>query len=300
MRKVRAGIVLLTLVLVASACGSSNKSSGSAGGEKITIGSADFAGGIAISQAYGQALSENGFEVSYKNIGTREQLYPMTESGEIDGYGEYIGSLLAYLKGAPTANTEQTYKALQAKLDGTGLEVTTPAETQDVNGFYVTKETADKYQLKTVSDLKKNDLDKQFVFGGSAECQERPNCLGDKSQELYDLNFKEVKKLDPGGPITSQALKDGEIQVGVLFTASSVIDPDFVLLEDDKELQQAENPTFLVRTEKASARLKEIINRVKSALSVEANNKMLTAITDDGVDPSDAAATFLEDAGITR
>ena len=60
-------------------------------------------------------------------------------------------------------------------------------------------------------------------------------------EELYGLNFKEVKKLDVGGPITVKALKDGDIQVGLLFTGSSVIDPDFVLLQDDKLLQPADN-----------------------------------------------------------
>jgi osmoprotectant transport system substrate-binding protein len=303
MKKVRAGLVLLTLVFVATACGSSNKSGSgdSSGGEQITIGAANFAGARAVSQAYAQALEAEGFDVTFRdNVGTREQLYPLAEQGDIDGYADFTGSLLTYLKGTPTGNADETYKAVQAKLEGTSLEATTPAEAQDVNGFYVTKETADTYQLETVSDLKKNNLDQELVFGGPPECQERPLCLGTTSQELYDLNFKEVKKLDPGGPITSQALKDGTIQVGILFTASSVIDPDFVLLEDDKEMQPADNPTFVVRTEAATDQLTEIIDRVNGALTVEAYNKMSTAITEDKVDPSEAAATFLEDAGITN
>src|SRR5215211_2423675 len=61
-------------------------------------------------------------------------------------------------------------------------------------------------------------LDETLVFGGPVECVERPLCLGDKSQELYGLKFKEVKKLDTGGPLTATALKDGDIQVGLLFT----------------------------------------------------------------------------------
>jgi osmoprotectant transport system substrate-binding protein len=292
--------VLLALVVVATACGSSNKSSGASGGEKITIAAVNFSGGRAVSQAYAQALEAKGFDVTFRdNVGTREQLFPTVESGDVDGYAEFTGSLLTYLKGTPTGNAEETYQALQTKLEGTGLEATTPAEAQDVNGFYVTKETADRYQLKTVSDLKKNDIDTEMVFGGPPECLERPLCLGETSKALYNLDFKEVKKLDAGGPITSQSLKDGTIQVGILFTASSVIDPDFVLLEDDKELQPADNPTFVVRTDKASAQVKEIIDAVNAKLTVEAYNKMSTAITEDKVDPSEAAATFLKDAGIT-
>jgi osmoprotectant transport system substrate-binding protein len=294
--------VLLTLVFVATACGSSNKSGGSSegGGEKITIGAANFAGARAVSQAYAQALEAEGFDVTFRdNVGTREQLYPLAQQGDVDGYADFTGSLLTYLKGVPTGDADATYADLQAKLEGTALEATTPAEAQDVNGFYVTKDTADQYDLTTVSDLNKNDLDKELVFGGPPECLERPLCLGTTSQELYDLNFKEVKKLDVGGPITSKSLKDGTIQVGILFTASSVIDPDFVLLEDDKEMQPADNPTFVVQTENATATLKEVIDAVNAKLTVEAYNKMSTAITEDKVDPSEAAATFLKDAGIT-
>jgi osmoprotectant transport system substrate-binding protein len=296
--------VLLALVLLAAACGSSNKSSnsGSSGGadKKITIGAANFAGARAISEAYAQALKAKGYDVTFKdNVGTREQLYPLVEKGDIDGFGDFTGSLLTYLKGTPVGDSAETYNLLKEKLNGTGLEATQPAEAQDVNGFYVTKDTADKYGLVTMSDLKKNDVDKQLVFGGPPECQERPLCLGEAEQKAYNLDFKEVKKLDTGGPITAKALKDGTIQVGELFTGSSVIDPDFVLLQDDKKLQPADNPILLIRTPKATAEVKQIIDGVNAKMTLEAYNKMSTAITEDKVDPADAAAQFLKDAGIT-
>ena len=91
-----------------------------------------------------------------------------------------------------------------------------------------------------------------LVFGGPPECLTRPLCLGDESQQRYGLNFKEVKKLDGGGPVTNQALDDGTIDVGVLFTGSSVIKPNYVLLKDDKGLQPADNPIALVSKDKAT------------------------------------------------
>src|SRR3954452_2569439 len=113
-------------------------------------------------------------------------------------------------------------------------------------------------------------VDSLLAFGGPPECLERPLCLGTTEQSTYGLKFKEVKKLDSGGPITSKALKDGTIQVGELFTGSSVIDPDFVLLKDDKGLQPADNPTALIRKEKASDDVKKIIDAVNAKLTVEA------------------------------
>ena len=47
---------------------------------------------------------------------------------------------------------------------------------------------------------------------------------------------------DAGGPLTKAALKSGEIQVALLFTSDADIAvEDWVLLEDDKKLQPAEN-----------------------------------------------------------
>jgi len=141
-------------------------------------------------------------------------------------------------------------------------------------------------------------IDSQLAFGGPTECLERPLCLGTKEQQLYGLKFKDVKKLDTGGPITSKALKDNTIQVGLLFTGSSVIDPDFVLLKDDKGLQPADNPTALIRKQKASDDVKKIIDAVNAKLTVEAYNKMATGITEDKLDAKDVASTFLKDNGL--
>jgi len=136
------------------------------------------------------------------------------------------------------------------------------------------------------------------VFGGTPECPERDLCLGPESQRLYGFKFKEVKKLDEGGPITSKALKDGTIQVGELFTGSSVIDPDFVLLKDDKGLEPSDNPFALIRQSKATDDVKRIIDAVNAKLTLDAYNKMSTSIDVDKVDPKDAATSFLKDNGL--
>jgi osmoprotectant transport system substrate-binding protein len=141
-------------------------------------------------------------------------------------------------------------------------------------------------------------VDSLFVFGGPPECQERPLCLGTAEDKLYGLKFKEVKKLDVGGPVTSKALKDGDIQVGELFTGSSVIDPDFVLLKDDKGLQPADNPFALVRADKTSPDIRRILDAVSAKLTLEAYNKMATSIDVDKIDPKEAAQTFLKENGL--
>src|SRR6478672_634594 len=138
---------LLTLVVGLTAGGVA-----SAQTQSLTVGSKDFAGAQAVSQAYGQALENKGYDISFKeNLGATEIVYKALQNGDIDGYGEYQGTLLEFLGGTPTANSAETYKALQQKLAGTDITVSKPAPAVDVNGFYVSKATAKKYKLSKLS-----------------------------------------------------------------------------------------------------------------------------------------------------
>jgi osmoprotectant transport system substrate-binding protein len=285
-----AGVLTLVVGLTAGGVASAQTTS-------LTVGSKDFSGAQAISQAYGQALQNKGDDITFKdNLGATEIVYKALENGDLDGYADYQGTLLTYLGGQPTSNSAETYKALQAKLAGTGIVASKPAPAVDVNGFYVTKATAKKYKLSKLSDLTK--VAPKLVFGTTPECESRPLCLGDKSQQLYGLQFKEVKKLDEGGPITVQALEDGDVQVALLFTGSSVIPKDAVLLTDDKGLQPADNPVFVIKKGKATAATMKTLNAVSAKLTTAAYNKMSQDISENKEDPSDVAAAFLKKNGL--
>jgi osmoprotectant transport system substrate-binding protein len=285
-----AGVLALVVGLTAGGVASAQTTS-------LTVGSKDFSGAQAISQAYGQALQNKGDDITFKdNLGATEIVYKALENGDLDGYADYQGTLLTYLGGQPTSNSAETYKALQAKLAGTGIVASKPAPAVDVNGFYVTKATAKKYKLSKLSDLTK--VAPKLVFGTTPECESRPLCLGDKSQQLYGLQFKEVKKLDEGGPITVQALEDNDVQVALLFTGSSVIPKDAVLLTDDKGLQPADNPVFVIKKGKATAATMKTLNAVSAKLTTAAYNKMSLDISENKEDPSDVAAAFLKKNGL--
>jgi osmoprotectant transport system substrate-binding protein len=295
------GAMLLTLVLVTAACGSSSSSGGSGKGQKVVVGMKDFQGAQLLSQLYGQALAAKGFTISYKQLGPTEQTYAALKSGEVGLYGEYQGTLLAFLKGTPSGDAAKTNAALQDKVKADNIKASNPPSTAiDVNGFYVTKATASKYHLTNISDLK--SVASSLTFGGPPECEQRPLCLGSgpgSEQELYGLQFKEVKKLDTGGPITGQALKDGSIDVGLLFTGSSKIDSDFVLLKDDKGLQPADAAIAVWRTSVDSSALDNVIKSVDSKLDTSAYNEMALKIFNDKQDPSAVAKDWLSKNGLT-
>jgi osmoprotectant transport system substrate-binding protein len=294
------GAMLIGLILVVATAGLSGASPAGGGGSKgsLTIGSKNLPGAQVLGQVYGQALAKGGYNISYKeNLGPTEVVFAALQNGDLDLYPDYMNTVVQFLGGTGGSDVTQVKSELDGLLASMGIVATTPAPAVDVNGFYVTKKTASKYKLKTMSDLAK--VAPKLTFGGPPECQDRDLCLGPKSQQIYGLQFKEVKKLDVGGPVTVKALEDGDIQVGELFTGSSVIPKDTVLLKDDKGLQGADNPVVLVKQDKNTPELDATLNKVSAKITTKQYRKMTLAVQNDKEDPKDVAATFLKNNKVT-
>src|SRR5262245_62162646 len=256
------------------------------------IGPKNLVGAEVPSQLYGQALAAKGAQVNFDpDFGPTETIFQKLRAGDFDAYGEYQGTLLEYLGGMPTHDTEGTHVALEEKLRPLGLVATTPAPAVDVNGFYVTRKTANRYNLTTISHLRR--VASKLAFGGPPECINRPLCLGKSFQDLYGLRFKSVKQLDTGGPETGAALVSGRVDVAILFTGSSEIPRNAVLLRDDRGLQPADNPLLIVRMEAATPELLDVVNTVSAQVTTAAYRKMSLEVSVRHHDPADVAATFL-------
>jgi osmoprotectant transport system substrate-binding protein len=288
------GAMLIGLTLVVASAGLSAASPSGGGGKgSLTVGSKNFPGAQVLGQVYGQALAKKGYDVSYReNLGSTEVVFSALENGDIDLYPEFMNTFVQFRGGTGGSDVTQVEAELQTALQGTGVVSTKPAPAVDVNGFYVLKKTAKRHKLKTVSDLV--PVANRLTFGGPPECQDRPLCLGDREQQLYNLQFKEVKKLDTGGPVTVKALQDGDIQVAVLFTGSSPIPKDAVLLKDDKGLQGADNPVVLVRQDKATPELTADVDNVSAKITTRDYRKMTLAVSNEKKDASDVANDFLK------
>ena len=136
----------------------------------------------------------------------------------------------------------------------------------------------------------------QLTLGGPPECPERPFCIPGL-KETYGVEFGEFLPLDVGGPLTVEALRNGDIDVGLLFSTSSVIeDEGWVVLEDDKFLQAAENVAPLVRSEilEGDDEIPTQLNTLGSSLDSEIMTSLNAQVEIDGQDPADVAAQFLE------
>jgi len=134
-----------------------------------------------------------------------------------------------------------------------------------------------------------------LVLGGPPECPQRPFCLLGL-QETYGLEFKEFVPLDTAGPLTIQALTSGQIQVGMLLTSDPAIATnDFVLLEDDKHLQLADNIVPVVRKSIVDANpgVATVLNTVISRLTQEQLTDLNKAVTVDLQSVPDVASQWI-------
>jgi osmoprotectant transport system substrate-binding protein len=219
-------------------------------GDDIVVASFDFPESALLAELYAAVLEEEGYPVTRLiNLGSRETVDPALFQGLVDFVPEYAGTALVFStlgRSAPSSDAQDTVNQLATALRPKGVSVPGYAAAQNQNGFVVTQETADRLGLVAISDLK--DEAESLTFGGPPECPERPLCLAGLEQH-YGLNFQEFLSLDASGPATTGALQTGEVDVALLFTTDpDIAAHDLVLLEDDRELQPAENVVPIVRS----------------------------------------------------
>lgn len=291
------GVLSVVVALLVAACSSSG---GSREGATIVIGSANFAESALVAEIYAQALEHAGFPVVRKfNVGTREIYAAALEAGELVLVPEYTGSALTHLGGDATSDVGATWEALRTAWAPRGVSVLEPAAAQDKNGFVVTRETADALDLARVSDLAASNG--TLSLGGPPECPERAFCLMGL-QDVYGLTFASFRPLDAGGSLTVTALKEGEIDVGMLFTTDGVIAAEgFVLLEDDKGLQPTENVVPAIATsilDEYGDDLANVLNGVSAKLTTEDLTEMNRLVGYVGDDPVQVATNWLTNVGL--
>lgn len=259
---------LAALAIVAAACGGTNTPTATSKGT-VTVAGFNFPESSILAELYGQALSHAGYTVNYKLLlGTREVVAPAIKSGQIDLYPGYAATELEfYNNGAGEANGDATATTakLNSHLTSVGLQALTPSAAVDQNAFAVTKATQAKYSLTKLSDL--TPIGNQLVLGAGPECPTRPFCEpGLKT--TYGITFKDFKALDTDGPLTRAAFKNGTIQVGLVFSSDADLkQAGLVVLQDDKQLENADNVVPIVRQSVATAEMTAILNKVSAGLT---------------------------------
>lgn len=296
-----AGTLALAILVAGCTIGTAGTQQPAAGARAptLTVAGFNFAESSILANIYARALKQRGYTITYRlNLGNREVVEPALEKGAVDLYPGYAATELEFVnggKGEASSDVSATMSKLNSYLSTRGVRALQPSLAVNTNGFAVTRATADRFHLKRTSDLL--PVAAGMTLGGPPECPSRPFCQPGL-QKTYGLTFKSFKALDAGGPISKVALEKGEVDVALIFTSDGVIAAkDFVVLEDDKHLQNADNVVPIIRSSVASDDIVSLLNEISSKLTTGALIELNKASQLDRQNPDVLAQQWLSSHG---
>ena len=312
-RKLPALALSALLGLSLAACSSSDEpgaagtSDTAAAAAPIVVATTNFTETKILAHIYQQVLEKAGQPASVKELTTREVIAPALEKGEVQLTPEYLGSLTEYLNKAvngpdaeqvASGDVDATLAKARELAEPKGITLLDPSAAQDQNAFAVTKEFAAANNLTTLSDLATFSASTPVNLGGPPECPERPFCQ-QGLESVYGVQVGEFVPLDAGGPLTIQAVQQGKVDVGTVFSSSASVGAnDLVILTDDKEWQTAENVLPALNSSAVNDTVTKALDSVSAVLTTEMLQALNAQVEVDRKDPEAVATQFLQDNGL--
>jgi osmoprotectant transport system substrate-binding protein len=273
----------------------------------IKIGSDNFYESKLVGEIYAQVLENAGYTVERKfGLGSRQERIPAMDAGQVDLVPEYVGSGLGfYDKTKITGDGQKNAEALQAALDAAGKNITVLgiAPGTDTNAFAVRQDTATSLGLAKMSDLAAHQ--DELKWGLPSDCDTNPLCAG--ALEQYGITYPPKQRTALGAcdvPM-AQALQGKAIDVAEFCsTQPAIVQFGFVVLEDDKQTQPAENLAPLVRNdylEKVDkAAFQALLDGASAKITTEALTEMGKEVAVDQKDVAEGAKAFLQAQGLIQ
>ncbi|MFJ5026970.1 ABC transporter substrate-binding protein [Streptomyces sp. NPDC088560] len=307
-RTVLGGLFAVASVPALSACASgvtslngSGSAAGGGGSSKggVTIGTANFTENQVLGYLYAAALQGAGVKTTVRpNLGTREIVIPALRGGDIDLLPEYQGALLNYLAPKATATESGEMQNALTQALPAGLQVLPYGMAEDSDAFVVTSETAKKYGLTSLADLKKQNG--RLVIGAAPEVKKRQvGAVGLK--DVYGVEFKEFKSLDSDGPLVKGALKKGDVDVANLFTTDTDIKANgWVVLTDPEHLIPSQHIVPLIADRKADDTVRKALAKLGNLLTTAQLTELNRQVDTDKKDPQDVADAYARQHGLVK
>jgi osmoprotectant transport system substrate-binding protein len=278
----------------------------SGGSGNVAIASANFPENQILAEVYRQALAGAGYTATVKSLTTRPVILKALESGDVQVEPDYVGSMAKYLQkekdgsddlGVDDSDLDETHAKAQELAAEKGLTVLEPSPAQDQNAFAVTREFSEKNGVTKLSDLA--DYTGPLVLGGTPECKTYALCQPGL-EETYGITFTGFEQTDLGGTLSVSKLKNGKVQLGEFLSSDGNVKVnDFVVLEDDKQLQSVDNVVpVIAQSVSGDPLLKDILNRISAAMTTDDLIALNATVSVDRKLPAQAATDFLKGKGL--
>ncbi|MES9775008.1 ABC transporter permease/substrate-binding protein [Priestia megaterium] len=246
---------------------------------------------------YKQLIEQNSsLTVELKpNMGGTTFVYNALQSGSIDMYPEFTGTVLVdLLKEQPKSTDrkevyEQAKKGLANKLD---LVMLKPMKYNNTYALAIPTSLAKQYNLKTISDLK--PIESSIKAGFTPEFPEREDgYLG--IQKRYGIQFAKVNIMQPELRYTALRSRDIDI-VDAYSTDSEIKKYNLTVLEDDKHLFPPYQGAPLLKktTLEKYPELNAILNKIVGKITDDQMREMNYEVAVEKKKASTVAREFLE------
>ncbi|HBS46172.1 MAG TPA: glycine/betaine ABC transporter substrate-binding protein [Paenibacillus sp.] len=292
---------VLTTVLMGTllaGCGGGNNNAAAGNSGEITIGSKNFTENVLLAHMMAD-LIEDKTDIKVKrqmNLGGSNVAWSALENNNIQLYPDYTGTIVANYYQEKTGNSEESLAKTRELLEKDGLAFLDPFGKNNTYTLAVSRETAEKYNLKTFSDLAK--VSGEMVLGVEFEFLDREDGYPG-IQKLYGMDFKQSKGMDHG--IMYRSIDDGETDVTNAYATDAQIKVhDLVILQDDKEFFPPYDAGPIIRQETLDKypELEGILNQLNGQISDEEMQQLNAEVDVDALKEEDVARNFLIKKGL--
>lgn len=268
--------------------------------DSIRVGSKDFTEELLLGELYAQLLEWRGIPVTRRlDLGGTDIAMAALTRGQIDLYPEYTGTaMLVVLKAPVVRDPQRAYALVRSEYQRRfALTWLAPAPMNDTQALATTRAVAERYRLRTLSDLAVRAS--ELRLGAVPEFVKRPDGLPGLQRAYGGFHFKQIRLVDFG--VKYQALLAGDVDIVVAFgTDGAIVADDLLVMQDDKHLFPAYHVAPVVRDAALAARpaIAPTLDRIAPLLTDEVMRGLNNQI--DGAakrEPADVAHDFLRQHG---
>lgn len=262
----------------------------------IRIASMDFTENEIFAYMLAESIErELGLEVeTTPDLGAGSVCMSSIQSNEIDGYVDYTGTLYVnILKNPASSDVDQVYQdSVKGMKEQFGLDVLNSLNVNNTYTLSTTKEMAEKYGLKTISDLK--SLPQPVTICSTLAFMNREDgLLG--VEKKYGISF-DKKGVDGSARYTALMNEEGQV-IDAYSTDGLLKKFDLAVLEDDAGVfpPYYAVPVFREEIMEKYPEIREITEQLASVLSTDVMAGLNYLVDEEGQKPQNVAHEFLEE-----
>jgi osmoprotectant transport system permease protein len=270
-----------------------------AAGRAIVVASKPFGESYILEEMFAQLLEARGFTVVRRSgLAATEIAFRALRTGAIDVYPEYTGTgLLAILGDSTRRDPRETFNRVATEFSRRwGVRWLPPLGFENTYAMAVRRETAERYHLRTLSDLAR--VSDQLTAGFTPDFIGRPDGLPGLVH-AYGLRLKAVHSLGPA--IKYQALAAGTVDIIDGYSTDGLIARyDLMTLQDDRHFFPPYEAAALVgkNLQREEPRALLALTELSGRIDVERMRRLNKRVEADGEPAATVASDALRELGL--